>query len=97
MGNILEFSWSVSMNAVKATWTNGRILPEEPVDWPEGSGLLVEPIGSNGEKMGLSEDEWRDDADSIAAWEAWVRQIELPQYTNEERAEMARYREAYRR
>jgi hypothetical protein len=27
------------MNAIKATWTNGQILPAEPVDWPEGSEL----------------------------------------------------------
>jgi len=40
------------MNAVKATWTNGRILPGEPVDWPDGSELVVEPVGS---KIGLDE------------------------------------------
>src|SRR5262245_35201922 len=25
------------MNAIKATWKNGQIVPAEPVDWPEGS------------------------------------------------------------
>lgn len=31
------------MNVIKATWTNGQILPSEPVVWPEGTELLVEP------------------------------------------------------
>ncbi|HLZ09979.1 MAG TPA: hypothetical protein VKT80_15425, partial [Chloroflexota bacterium] len=63
------------MNAIKATWTNGQIVPAEPVDWPEGSALLVEPV-SAGEKVGMSEEEWRDDPDSIADWIAWVDTIE---------------------
>lgn len=31
------------MNAIKATWTNGQILPSEPVVWPEGTELVIEP------------------------------------------------------
>jgi hypothetical protein len=85
------------MQAIKATWINGQILPSEPVDWPEGSELLVEPIVANGQKIGLTEDEWRDDPESIAAWIAGVRSIERPEYSAEERAEIARYREEYRR
>jgi hypothetical protein len=57
------------MNPIKATWINGRILPAEPVDWPEGSELIVKPVPSVG-KIGLDESEWRDDAEALAAWEA---------------------------
>jgi hypothetical protein len=32
------------MNAIKAIWTNGNIVPAEPVDWPEGTQLLVEVV-----------------------------------------------------
>ena len=85
------------MNAIKAIWANGQILPSEPVDWPEGSELLVEPIVPNEAKIGLTEEEWRDDPESIAAWEAGVRSIERPEYSDQERTEMARYREEYRR
>jgi hypothetical protein len=85
------------MHAIKATWINGQILPSEPVDWPEGSELLVEPIVPNEEKIGLTEKEWRADPESIATWEAGVRSIEPPEYSDAERAEMARYREEYRR
>jgi hypothetical protein len=31
------------MNAIRATWTNGQILPNEPVTWPEGTELFIEP------------------------------------------------------
>ena len=69
----------------------------EPVNWPEGSELMVEPVMANDKKMGLTEEEWRDDPAAIAAWEAGVRSIEPPEYSDEERAEMARYREENRR
>ena len=62
------------MHAIKATWTNGQILPAEPVDWPEGSALLVEPAPT--ERIGLDESEWRDDPESIAAWIAAVENIQ---------------------
>jgi hypothetical protein len=44
------------MHAIKALWKNGRILPSEPVDWPEGSELTVETILPNGERVGLTEE-----------------------------------------
>jgi hypothetical protein len=31
------------MSAIRATWINGQILPSEPVVWPEGTKLIVEP------------------------------------------------------
>jgi len=85
------------MHPIKAIWKNGLILPSEPVDWPEGSELMVEPILPNDERVGLTEGEWRDDPASIAAWETGVRSIEPPVYSDEERAEMTRYREECRR
>ena len=63
------------MNAVRATWTNGKILPGEPVDWPEGSELVVEPVGTGG-KVGLDEAEWRDDPAALADWDVWLRTVE---------------------
>lgn len=80
----------------KPHWTNGRILPSEPVDWPEGSELLVEPVAPS-EKIGLDESEWRNDAESIKDWIAWVDTIEPLILSDEESAEMARYREEHRR
>lgn len=84
------------MHAIKAIWTNGKIVPAEPVDWPEGIELLVEPLAAS-ERVGLDESEWVDDAAALADWEAWIRSIEPLEYTDEERAELARYREESRR
>ena len=83
------------MNAIKATWTNGQIVPSEAVDWPDGSELLVEPVPSS-EKIGMDESEWRDDAKSIADWIAWVDTIEPLALTDAERTEMERYRAEHR-
>ena len=82
------------MNAVKATWTNGRILPGEPVDWPEGSELVVEPVG---EKVGLDEAEWRDDPAALADWDAWLRTVEPRVLTADERAAFDAYEAEARR
>jgi hypothetical protein len=84
------------MNAIRATWTKGQIVPAEPVDWPEGSELLVEPVAPADEKIGLTEDEWRDDPESIAAWIAAVEKIEPLIWADGEREEYERYREKHR-
>ena len=84
------------MNAIKATWTKGQIVPAEPVDWPEGSELLVEALAPT-EKIGMTEEEWRDDPESIAEWVAWVDTIKPLILTDEERADMERYRAEHRR
>lgn len=84
------------MNAIKATWTNGQIVPAEPVDWPEGSELLVEPV-SAGEKVGMDESDWKDDPQSIADWIAWVDTIEPMAWGVGEREEYERYRAEHRR
>lgn len=84
------------MHAIKATWTNGQIVPAEPVDWPEGSELRVEPVAA-GDKIGMTEDEWRDDPESIAEWIAWVDAIEPMVWAEGEREEYERYREEHRR
>jgi hypothetical protein len=85
------------MNAIKATWKNGRILPAEPVDWPEGSELVVEPMTAAVEKIGLEEAEWQDDAESLADWDAWLQTIEPLALTDEERAAFEQYRAEFRR
>jgi hypothetical protein len=84
------------MNPIKATWINGRIMPTQPVDWPEGSELIVEPVATPG-KIGLDESEWRDDAEALAAWDAWLPTVEPLALTDEERAAFECYREEFRK
>ncbi len=83
------------MNAVNAVWTNGRILPSEPVDWPEGVQLRVEPVTEPGQ-IGLDESNWSDSPQALADWEAWVKTIEPLEFTEEEEQSLERYREQVR-
>ena len=85
------------MNSIKAIWSNGQIVPSEPVDWPEGCPLIVEPAGVPDFKIGLDESEWRDDPEALADWNAWINTIEPPILTDEERAELAKYEEEFRK
>jgi hypothetical protein len=85
------------MNAIRATWINGQIVPSEPANWPEGSELLVEATGAKGDKIGLTEDEWRDDPESVAAWIEAVQAIEPPIWAEGEAEEYERYRAEHRR
>src|ERR1700694_5653622 len=85
------------MNAIKATWINGRIQPAEPVDWPEGSELVVEPLTPTLEKIGVEEAEWRDDAEALADWDAWLRTIETLALSDEGRPASTQYNEEFRR
>jgi hypothetical protein len=84
------------VNAIRATWVNGQIVPAEPVDWPEGSELLVEPVAPPGAKVGLTEEEWRDDPESIAAWIAAVEKIEPLIWVEGERQDYEDYRRQMR-
>ena len=85
------------MNTVRAIWTNGRIQPSEPVDWPEGCELIVEPFDPSETIPSLAEVEGPNDPATIAAWVAWVDTIEPLVLSDEERVEMDRYRAECRR
>jgi len=73
------------MSTVHAIWKNGQIVPTEPVDWPEGTALSVEPIDealfneSDGDLLG-------DDPASIERWLAWFDTLEPLNFTPEEEA-----------
>lgn len=84
------------MDSIKATWRDGQIMPAEPVDWPDGSELIVERIGPAQDKIGLTEEEWGDDPESIAAWIAKVEKLEPMVWGDGEREEYERYREISR-
>jgi hypothetical protein len=91
----IEWKARRAMNPIQATWVNGHIVPQGLVNWPEGTKLIVEPI-STGETIGMTEEEW-DDPTSLAEWEEAVRNLEPPEYTEEELKEFARYDEEFRR
>ena len=74
------------MNAIRATWRNEQIVPDEPVDWPEGCRLRVEPDHLS-EMNGMSEEEQGDDPESIARWIAEFEAIPPMQMTPDEETE----------
>ena len=84
------------MESIKATWTGGQIVPNEPVAWPEGTELVVEPSNSYA-SPGLQESQWRSDAKSIAEWEAWVATLEPRILTEQEQADLAAFEAEQRR
>ena len=84
------------MNAIRGFVKNGRISLDAPPEWPEGCAILVEPIPTPIEKIGIDESEWRDDLASLSDWEAWIKTIEPLEFTPEEQAAFARFDEAIR-
>jgi hypothetical protein len=85
------------MTAIKGVVRNGRVEMAAPPDSPEGCQVIVEPLPAPADKVGLDEAEWRDDAAALADWEAWIKTIEPLEYTPEEEAAFARFREEMRR
>jgi hypothetical protein len=73
------------MKAIHAIWRNGEIVPMQPVDWPEGTALTVEPVDElratkpEGDLLG-------DDPESVARWLAWYDTLEPLNFTPEEDA-----------
>jgi hypothetical protein len=69
------------MKPIHAIWQNGRIVPTQPIDWPEGTALVVEPVDSDTEGDLLG-----DTPESIARWLAWYDTLEPLIFTPEEEA-----------
>lgn len=85
------------MSEVFGTYHNGHIIPDKPVDWTEGSRVLIQPVDSTHPKVGLREDEWPDTPEKIAEWLARLDALEPLELTPEDEAEIAQAREAVRR
>src|SRR5690242_12529713 len=55
------------MKAIHAIWKDGRIVPTQPVDWPDGTALSVEPL--EGSSVAETEGELSGgDPVSISRW-----------------------------
>ncbi|HLN33598.1 MAG TPA: hypothetical protein VK395_38080 [Gemmataceae bacterium] len=79
------------MTAIKGVVKNGRIELATPPDWPEGCEVIIEPVRIPTEKIGLDESEWRDDAESLADWDAWIQTLQPLELTPAEEAAFARF------
>ncbi len=79
------------MNAVRATWKNGNIEVHDPVDWPEGCRLLIEPDLRNDAVCEKDED-WSIRPEDIAKWLVWYDSLEPLLFTPAEESDLAAWR-----
>jgi hypothetical protein len=63
------------MSAMTGTVKNGLVVLDEPAVLPDGSRVVVQPVGS-AEMFGLSESDWKDTPEVIADWIAWYDSLE---------------------
>jgi hypothetical protein len=85
------------MPAITGTVHEGRIVPDAPLDLPDGTKVDITPRQVLSSKIGLDPSEWRDDDAALADWAAWIKTFEPLDFTLEEEAELARFREEMRR
>lgn len=50
------------------TWKDGRVVLDEPADWPEGSRIVVSPLIPARSTEGGADEQENDDPESIARW-----------------------------
>lgn len=80
------------MKTIQAVWKDGQIVPVEPVDWPEGTPLSVEPQEPplpdepEGDLLG-------NDPESIARWIAYLHALPPLEMTEAEETEWQAARE----
>ena len=84
------------MNAIKATVMQGRLELKVPLDWADGTEVLIEPTIAPLEKIGIDESEWRDDPESLADWEAWIKTFEPLELTPDEAKRNAEFAQQMR-
>jgi hypothetical protein len=79
------------MSVVKGTWENGRIVFDGPVNWSEGSRLVIReeaPV----EIAFLTEEEQGDDPESVRRWIDELRAVPALPMAPEQEAELLAWR-----
>jgi hypothetical protein len=90
------------MTPIQATINHGQIIPDVPVEWPDGMRVTVLP-GDEGSKpeesepIGLREDEWPTTPEGIAKLVEQISSFEPVEMTEDEEAELAQFRAEMKR
>lgn len=71
------------MQSVTATYRDGQIILDSPVDWPDGSRISVVCIG---EHLGLDESQWPTTEDGLRDLLAQMEAMEPIEFTSEDDA-----------
>lgn len=83
------------MKPIVAVWKDGRIVPTEPIDWPDGTTLAVEPMTTPA-VPDTPNDLLGDDPDSIARWVSAFEALPSMEITDAEEADWRAAREEAR-
>src|SRR5438309_2077106 len=81
------------MKTILGTWINGQVVLDAPAHWPDGSRVQIEPVMSD-ELVGMTEEEQRDDPESVAGWQAAFDALEPLTMTPEEEAKLVAWRQS---
>ncbi|MHB1425646.1 MAG: hypothetical protein ACYC3I_20955 [Gemmataceae bacterium] len=73
------------MKAIMGTVHNGQIVADQPVEWPEGFRVIIEPAAKE-EPLGIREEDWPTDPEGISRLLALMDQIEPLEMTPQEEA-----------
>jgi hypothetical protein len=80
------------VSQVHAVWKNGRIIPEGPIDWPEGCRLRIEPDPVPSAPGEDQAEDWSNSPEAIADWLAWFDSLEPLVFTPEEETDLRDWR-----
>jgi hypothetical protein len=79
------------MNGITGVFTQGRIIPDEAIDWPDGCRVVIEPV-SVATEVPDSKDERAETPEEIADWLRWYDSLEPLEFTAEEEGDLAAWR-----
>jgi hypothetical protein len=74
------------VKSVHAIWKDGRIVPTQPVDWPDGTALRIQPI-EKPHPDPTEDDLWGDDPGAVARRVAFYEALPPLKMTASEEAE----------
>ena len=84
------------MPPMQATFIDGKIVPDVPPDWPNGTRLVIQPALVPPVRM-MTDEEQGDDPESIARWLAAFDAIPVAASSPFDDPAVAAWREAMRR
>ena len=80
------------MKAIMGTIRNGQIIADQPIEWPEGYRVVIEPAAKE-EMLGIREEDWPTTPEQLADWLAWFDGLEPVVLTPGEEVEWNAWRQ----
>ncbi len=79
------------MKTITGTVRNGQIVADQPVNWPDGCRVVIEPAPEE-KTLGIREEDWPTTPEALADWIAWFDSLEPVELTPEEEADWKAWR-----